>query len=190
MTIPNIATLQQVSWNDMMMGIGIANCTGGNYPSSHNKMRVSPILVSFHLGWVSTSMIMGERVTPPTSLPRLLLGQNKKSWATSWATPTSSFDQRLSGNVGRHVFYPTFYHHFEEIREVVSPSSRSPSDLSPWKHSSGAHWDACDANGTCCLHVACRSGTLSIVRVKSSVHWFCRFNFDVVIWESLHHIYI
>ena len=75
------------------MGIGIANCTGGNYPSSHNKMGVSPILVSFHLGWVSTSMIMGERVSPPLSLPRLFVGAKQNiHGATSWATATSSFD--------------------------------------------------------------------------------------------------
>ena len=37
------------------------------YPSSHNHGSgkwVPPILVSFHLGWFSTSMIMGERVVP------------------------------------------------------------------------------------------------------------------------------
>ena len=146
----------------MMMGIGIANCTGGNYPSSHNKMGVSPILVSFHLGWVSTvplpwSMIMGERVNPPTSLARLLLGQNTNPWGN------------IMGN-GNIIFRYKGFPEMPEIREVLSPSPRSPSDLSPWKNSSGAHWDACDANGTCCLHVACRSGTLSIVRVKSSVH--------------------
>ena len=36
-----------------------------SYPSSHNhgsKKWVPPILVSVHLGWFSTSMIMGERV--------------------------------------------------------------------------------------------------------------------------------
>ena len=35
------------------------------YPSSHNHGSgkwIPPILVSFHLGWCSTSMVMGERV--------------------------------------------------------------------------------------------------------------------------------
>ena len=145
------------------MGIGIANCTGGNYPSSHNKMGVSPILVSFHLGWVSTSMIMGERVFPPPfSTSSFCWGKTKHPWGN------------IMGN-GNIIFRYKGFPEMPESREVMSPSPRSPSDLSPWKHSSGAHWDACDANGTCCLHVACRSGTLSIVRVKSSVHWGLSF---------------
>ena len=39
-----------------------------SYPSSHNHGSgkwVPPIFVSFHLGWFSTSMILGERVTHP-----------------------------------------------------------------------------------------------------------------------------
>merc|ERR1719174_3389568 len=33
-----------------------------------------------------------------------------------------------------------------------------------WLLHLGAHWDACDANGTTCLHVACRAGALTVVR--------------------------
>ena len=36
------------------------------------KMGVSPILVSFHLGWFSTSRIMGERVNNRINLTKIL----------------------------------------------------------------------------------------------------------------------
>ncbi len=48
-------------------------CLALYYPSSHNhgsEKWVPPILVSFQLGWSSTSMIMGERVTYLIAGPR------------------------------------------------------------------------------------------------------------------------
>eukprot|EP00971_Amphidinium_carterae_P141153 2797330-Amphidinium_carterae.1 len=33
----------------------------------------------------------------------------------------------------------------------------------------GAHWESCDANGTTCLHVACRAGAVPIVKVLATI---------------------
>lgn len=60
---------------------------------------------------------------------------------------------------------------FEETLEDLNSLDRqlmlfcASSNLSAvrWLIQLGAHWDACDANGTTCLHVACRSGAIAIV---------------------------
>ena len=65
------------------------------YPSSHNHGSgkcVPPILVSFHLGWFSTSMIMGERVIPDIYLNNQFLFEAKRLSANSSTanfTPTT-----------------------------------------------------------------------------------------------------
>mmetsp|Transcript_26759 Transcript_26759/g.62407 ORF Transcript_26759/g.62407 Transcript_26759/m.62407 type:complete len:720 (-) Transcript_26759:90-2249(-) len=61
---------------------------------------------------------------------------------------------------------------FEETLEDLSSLDRhlmlfcATSNLSAvrWLLHLGAHQDACDANGTTCLHVACRAGALAVVK--------------------------
>lgn len=82
---------------------------------------------------------------------------------------------------------------FEETLEDLNSLDRhlmlfcATSNLSAvrWLLHLGAHWDACDANSTTCLHVACRSGALAIVqemiRYKDLLEAV-----DVAGWTALH----
>jgi len=82
---------------------------------------------------------------------------------------------------------------FEETLEDLNSLDRhlmlfcGTSNLSAvrWLLHLGAHWDACDANGTTCLHVACRSGALSIVK-EMIVREELMQAVDVAGWTALH----
>mmetsp|Transcript_6115 Transcript_6115/g.14201 ORF Transcript_6115/g.14201 Transcript_6115/m.14201 type:complete len:746 (-) Transcript_6115:57-2294(-) len=54
-----------------------------------------------------------------------------------------------------------------------------------WLRTLGANLDACDTNGTTCLHAACRSGSLSVVR--ELIRWELPLDpADVAGWTPLH----
>lgn len=82
---------------------------------------------------------------------------------------------------------------FEETLEDLNGLDRqlmlfcATSNLSAvrWLLHLGAHWDACDANGTTCLHVACRAGALAIVKELMRYPDLLKA-LDVVGWTALH----
>lgn len=54
-----------------------------------------------------------------------------------------------------------------------------------WLLHLGAHWNACDANGTTCLHVACRAGALAVVK-EMMQHEDLLETTDMAGWTPLH----
>eukprot|EP00929_Paragymnodinium_shiwhaense_P104798 TRINITY_DN6950_c0_g2_i2.p1 TRINITY_DN6950_c0_g2~~TRINITY_DN6950_c0_g2_i2.p1 ORF type:complete len:716 (+),score=135.94 TRINITY_DN6950_c0_g2_i2:104-2251(+) len=82
---------------------------------------------------------------------------------------------------------------FEETLEDLNSLDRhlmlfcASSNLSAvrWLLYLGAHWDTCDANGTTCLHVACRSGALAIVSEMLLYEPLLEAT-DVAGWTALH----
>lgn len=82
---------------------------------------------------------------------------------------------------------------FEETLEDLNSLDRhlmlfcASSNLSAvrWLVQLGAHWDACDANGTTCLHVACRSGAITIVKEMMEYKELLE-TVDVAGWTPLH----
>jgi len=64
---------EESSWGLYMIFLQITSKKWPNYPSSHNHGSgkwVPPIFVSFHLGWLSTSIIMGERVMSKATISK------------------------------------------------------------------------------------------------------------------------
>eukprot|EP00928_Gymnodinium_smaydae_P070510 TRINITY_DN54328_c0_g1_i1.p1 TRINITY_DN54328_c0_g1~~TRINITY_DN54328_c0_g1_i1.p1 ORF type:complete len:718 (+),score=118.74 TRINITY_DN54328_c0_g1_i1:56-2155(+) len=82
---------------------------------------------------------------------------------------------------------------FEETLEDLNSLDRhlmlfcATSNLSAvrWLLHLGAHWDASDANSTTCLHVACRSGALAIVKEMIGYKELLQST-DVAGWCALH----
>jgi len=82
---------------------------------------------------------------------------------------------------------------FEETLEDLNSLDRhlmlfcATSNLSAvrWLLHLGAHWDACDANGTTCLHVACRAGALSVVKELMTYKQLLEAT-DTAGWTTLH----
>lgn len=82
---------------------------------------------------------------------------------------------------------------FEETLEDLNALDRqlllfcATSNLSAvrWLLHLGAHWDACDANSTTCLHVACRAGALAIVKELLQYRELLKA-LDVAGWTALH----
>mmetsp|Transcript_51623 Transcript_51623/g.122858 ORF Transcript_51623/g.122858 Transcript_51623/m.122858 type:complete len:695 (+) Transcript_51623:69-2153(+) len=54
-----------------------------------------------------------------------------------------------------------------------------------WLLHLGAHWEACDANGTTCLHVACRSGGIAVVKELMRYKQLLEAT-DIAGWSPLH----
>mmetsp|Transcript_13911 Transcript_13911/g.25641 ORF Transcript_13911/g.25641 Transcript_13911/m.25641 type:complete len:670 (+) Transcript_13911:64-2073(+) len=54
-----------------------------------------------------------------------------------------------------------------------------------WLLHLGAHWEACDANGTTCLHVACRSGGIAVVKELIQYRPLLEAT-DIAGWSPLH----
>lgn len=82
---------------------------------------------------------------------------------------------------------------FEETLEDLNSLDRhlvlfcATSNLSAvrWLLHLGAHWNACDANGTTCLHVACRAGALAVVK-EMMVNEDLLETTDMAGWSPLH----
>lgn len=82
---------------------------------------------------------------------------------------------------------------FEETLEDLNSLDRhlmlfcATSNLSAvrWLLHLGAHWDTSDANGTTCLHVACRAGALSIVKEMMNYPALLQAT-DMAGWTALH----
>mmetsp|Transcript_48159 Transcript_48159/g.111557 ORF Transcript_48159/g.111557 Transcript_48159/m.111557 type:complete len:736 (-) Transcript_48159:121-2328(-) len=70
-------------------------------------------------------------------------------------------------------------------RQLLLFSSTSSLAAVRWLLHLGACWDACDANGSTCLHVACRSGGISIV-MELMRHRQLIEATDVASWTPLH----
>merc|ERR1719361_2540333 len=77
---------------------------------------------------------------------------------------TDIFDDPYGCDPAGAVFHETLEDLNEVDRLLLTFASSANLEAIRWLFVLGANADACDTNGTTCLHAACRSGSYSIVK--------------------------
>lgn len=73
-------------------------------------------------------------------------------------------DDRPGGDPAGATFEETLEDLSSLDRQLIQFCATSNLAAVRWLIFLGAHWEACDANGTTCLHSACRAGALAVVK--------------------------
>lgn len=94
-------------------------------------------------------------------------------------------DERAGGDPAGATFEETLEDLNTFDRHLLLFCAGSNAAAVRWLLHLGAHWDACDANGTTGLHVACRAGALSVV-TDMLHHKGLLQAADVAGWSPLH----
>jgi len=117
---------------------------------------------------------------------RASCGKACSDCASDCARPTNQIDDdRISGDPAGATFEETLEDLNAIDRHLLLFCASSNISAVLWLLHLGAHWDACDANGTTCLHIACRSGTLGIVE-EMLQHTSLLEAVDTAGWTPLH----